>query len=190
MIQILALLFMLAAGAAGAADVEFNTGGEMFMPPEYSGSYTGWAELVRHFYVNETGVDLRIRSVGFPTNFFAADPVPLPVDYQLAVVGAWAAAGEFYPAGAADTNPPDTYTVIDLSAQTLVLQSGATLRWQYRNAGLCGLSAFSGEVTWGYFMGGWVSDADYDRTALMQFTADFLTTGVEDSSFGAVKALY
>lgn len=62
--------------------------------------------------------------------------------------------------------------------------------WGYENAGLCGMAPYSGVETFGWYLGYWASDAEYGRTALMQFMAVPACVPVAERSLSAIKAHY
>jgi hypothetical protein len=63
--------------------LEFNTGGEMFMPATLSGNASGWAYYFLHEYHFDEWwfPQIRIRELGFPTNTYTADPIAMPVEW-------------------------------------------------------------------------------------------------------------
>lgn len=184
------------------ADVEFNTGGTMFFAPTTNGSASGWSFYIAHVYTNAGTMDLGLLELGFPTNEYSTDPIAIPVDWTIDLDNAdvlsiadpytyaWDGLGTFTPAGVIDTSPPDTYTIVDVSGESLILGAGQSMVWGYENAGLCGQTDFNGEITWGLYQGFWDDDSLYGRTALMQFTGDYITTASEDNSLSSVKSLY
>jgi len=184
------------------ADVEYNTGGAMFTPSTLNGSASGWAYYTMAVYTNAAAQDIEFLELGFPTNEYSSDPIAMPVEWNidlnnnsvLSIVNpyshAWDGVGTFYPTGAADTSPPDTYTVVDISANNLVLPAGVAMVWGYENAGLCGQIDYNGVETVGWYVSYWDSDAPYGRTGLQQFTADYLTTAAEEATVSQVKSLY
>jgi hypothetical protein len=177
--------------------INFNTGGTMFMPPTLNGSASGWSYYILHEYCFPYGVT--VARFGFPTNEYTSDPIPMPVEWvadcEVGDIYAisnpysfdWTWRGTFYPAGAPDTSPPDTYTIVN----THYFWAGAnqTMVWGYENAGLCGQIAYSGVETIGWYAGFWDSDVPYGRTSLMQFEAWDCTPTVE-RSLSAIKSLY
>ncbi|MCB1161464.1 MAG: hypothetical protein R3C71_10910 [Candidatus Krumholzibacteriia bacterium] len=183
-------------------DVEFNTGGSMFFPPDTNGSASGWYYYVEHVYTNNGADALMLNSLGFPTNYYSQDPIDLPVDWTIDLdnnsvysitnpyTWAWDGLGQFTPTGADDTSPPDTYTVIDITGAGLMLAAGQSMVWGYENAGLAGQTGVTGQETIGWYVDFWDSDIAYSRTALMQFTGDYATTAAEESSLSQVKSLY
>ncbi len=184
------------------ADVEFNTGGAMFFAPTTAGSASGWSFYIAHVYTNTAAQDLGLLELGFPTNEDATDPIAVPVDWNVDLNNsdifsiadpytyAYSAQGDFMPAGASDTSPPDTYSVVDISGEGVILAAGASMIWGYENAGLCGQTDFNGEVTYGLYQGFWDDDSLYGRTALMQFSGDYITTASEGATLSQVKSLY
>jgi hypothetical protein len=184
------------------ADVEYNTGGAMFFAPTTAGTATGWSFYIAHIYTNTAAQDLGLLELGFPTNEDSTDPIAVPVDWTVALNNsdifsiadpytyAWDGLGTFTPAGVIDTSPPDTYSVVDISAEGLILAAGASMIWGYENAGLCGQTDFNGEITYGLYMGFWDDDSLYGRTALQQFTGNYTTTASEDATLSQVKSLY
>ncbi len=184
------------------ADVEFSTGGAMNTPATLSGNAAGWAYYFAHVYTNNSGFDLNLLELGFPTNENSADPIVMPVEWTISLNNsdvysvinpytfAWDGLGEFTPVGIIDTAPPTDYSIVDISADGLVLLDGQSMVWGYENAGLGGMIDFNGEVTYGWYVDFWDVDDSYGRTALQQFTADYADTPTEDSSFSSVKSLY
>ena len=179
---------------------EFNTGGAWDFPPTTNGSASGWSYYIIPVFTNETGGDLMLSELGFPTNEYTADPIPVPVEWNIyfgsnymditdPYTFAWTYMGTFMPLGAIDTSPPDTYTPVDVTGEGIVLPDGATMVWGYENAGLCGQTDFNGVVTIGWYVSYWDPDDTYGRTGLMQFGAGAGTAAM-DASMGAVKALY
>jgi hypothetical protein len=189
----------IAPPVAGAHphEIAFNTGGEMFTPPTYGGTASGWAYYILHEYCFPLG--LTVARFGFPTNQYSSDPIPMPVEWvadcevgDIYAISSpysfdWTWRGTFYPAGDPDTSPPDTYTVVGTSY--FWVSEGQTMVWGYENAGLCGLVEYNGVETIGWYMNYWDSDAPYGRTSLMQFTA-YDPTPTAERSLSAIKSLY
>jgi hypothetical protein len=121
------------------ADVEFNTGGAMFTAATTNGSASGWAYYTVHVYTNTAAQDLAFLELGFPTNEYSADPIVMPVEWNIDLnngdymtvinpyTHAWDGVGTFYPTGVVDTSPPTVYSVIDIAANNLVLPAGAAM---------------------------------------------------------------
>ncbi len=184
------------------ADVEFNTGGAMLTAATTAGNASGWSYYTVHVYTNAAAQDIKLLELGFPTNENSADPIAMPVEWNIdlnngdymAVINpythAWDGVGTFYPTGVADTSPPAVYSLIDVAANNLVLPAGASMVWGYENAGLCGQISYNGVETIGWYVSFWDPDGPYGRTGLQQFTADYLTTAAEDASLSQVKSLY
>jgi hypothetical protein len=184
------------------ADVEFNTGGAMGTPATTAGSASGWAYYTMNVYTNGAAQDIKFLELGFPTNAYSTDPIALPVEWNIdlnnndvySVVNpyshAWDGVGTFTPTGVIDTSPPTVYSLIDISANNIVLPAGASMVWGYENAGLCGQIAYNGVETIGWYVSYWDSDVSYSRTGLQQFKADYLTTATDDATMSQVKSLY
>ncbi len=184
------------------ADVEYNTGGAMFTAATTAGNASGWSYYTMHVYTN-TGADgLSLLELGFPTNENSADPIAMPVEWNIdlgngniySIVNpythAWDGVGTFYPAGLPDTSPPSVYSIIDISGEGLVLPMGQSMCWGYENAGLCGQISYNGVETIGWYVSFWDSDAPYARTGLQQFKGDYGIIANEESSLSQVKSLY
>ncbi len=184
------------------ADVEYNTGGAMFTPATTAGNASGWAYYTMNVYTNGAAQDIEFLELGFPTNENSADPIVMPVEWNIDLnnndvysvadpyTHAWDGVGTFTPTGVIDTSPPTVYSVVDVSAANLVLPAGASMVWGYENAGLCGQITFNGVETIGWYVSFWDSDEPYGRTGLQQFTADYLTTATEEATLSQVKSLY
>jgi hypothetical protein len=183
-------------------DVEFNTCGAMDFAPTGGGAPSGWAYWSVHVYTNNTGFDLCLTEIGAPTCQYSGEPIAMPVDATIALNNnnvfsiadpytyAWDGLVTFTPLEATDTLPPTVYTPVDFTGESLVLPNGQSMVWGYENAGYMGLAAYSGQVTYGLYLGAWDADSNYGYTAPYQFKGNFCTTATEDASFGAVKSLY
>lgn len=184
------------------ADVEYNTGGAMFTPATANGTASGWCYYAVSVYTNTAAQDLELLELGFPTNEYSTDPIVMPVEWNIDLNNSdiysivdpythtWDGVGTFYPTGVIDTSPPTVYSVIDIDANDLVLPAGAAMVFGYENAGLCGQISYNGVETIGWYVSYWDSDVAYGRTALMQFTGDYLTTATEAATLSQVKSLY
>jgi hypothetical protein len=184
--------------------LEFNTGGEMDMPATLSGNASGWAYYFLHEYHFDEWTYPAARSLefGFPTNTYTADPIAMPVEWVVEINGdgissisnpyahSWTRWGTFTPTGVNDTDPPGTYTVVDLIDQDIHLGLGDTMVWGYENAGLAGQVAYSGEETVGWFINYWDSDVPYGRTTLMQFRFEPAILPTQEASLSKIKSLY
>lgn len=185
-------------------DIYFNTGGAWLTAPTLNGSASGYSYYILHvFQCDEPIIRHMIVSFGFPTNTWSSDPIELPVEWVVAYgapdihsIGnpythSWTYRGTFLPTGAPDTSPPTEYTVVEVPWEDFItIQSGMSMIWGYENAGLCGMTWYSGVETIGWYHGNWESDAAYGRTALMQFRAVPVCVPVAERSLSAIKALY
>lgn len=183
-------------------DIAFNTGGEMFMPPTLNGSASGWSYYILHKFTPPFEWWWIVDSFGFPTNEYSSDPIAMPVEWVADAwvndiyaidnpyTYGWAWRGDFYPAGAPDTSPPDTYTIVNPMSEGVYIGWNQTLVWGYENAGLCGQVEYSGVETIGWYVSYWDSDVPYGRTSLMQLTAFGNGSATEARSLSAIKSLY
>lgn len=185
-------------------DLEFNTGGSIDMVPIYSGTASEWSYFTSHVYENWAyGVALIIDEVGFLTNANSTDPIDLPVDWFIHVnmcdpegiedpyTHVWTHHGQFNPEGAEDTDPPNTYTIVDVEDEIVHLFYGWCIIWGFENAGLCGMTDFSGETTYGWSGIDWVDESESGKTTLMQFKAYFSTPiAIEENSVSGLKLNY
>jgi hypothetical protein len=195
---------LLQSEATPFPNLYFNTGGAAFTPPTIGGSASGWAYYVVHEYHCSDDHNWYVFTFDFPTNEYSTDPIAIPVEWVADCnVGSieailspyshdWQWRGTFYPAGAPDTSPPDTYTRVwplDSGAVIYFGPQHPTMVWGYENAGLCGMISYNGVETVGWYVNYWDSDAPYGRTALLQFIADY-STPTESRSMSAIKSLY
>jgi hypothetical protein len=193
----------LVPGTPGApstwrADFEYNTGGSMNFVPTLGGSAAGWAEWFVTAVYNNTGHSLRLTELGFP----CAGPATGAYGWLV-----WTNVGGYVaPAGGASTanyygtftpvdpnpltNPPVTYTYVNVLASNIVIPNNTYFAIGYDNTGMGGMTPFNGVATWGWYGGVWDPDSGYTRTAILQVKADFQDTPVERASWTNIKALF
>lgn len=179
-------------------DYEYNTGGTIDFVPTTGGSHDGWGEWFIGTVFNDTGQDVTLVEFGFPCCG------PPTEEYGWLV---WTNVGGFVPpAGDAytaeyhgsytpvdpnpDTFPPTVYTHIDVSGAGIVFAAGTYLCFGYDNTGNGGQTDFNGVDTWAWYTGMWDPDQSWGRTAILQIKGDFGATPVDDTTWGAVKALF
>jgi hypothetical protein len=180
------------------ADFEYNTGGSINFVPDLGGSATGWAEWFVTTVHNTTGQQLRLVELGFPCCG------PATGTYGWIV---WKSVGGIVPpAGPASTAehygqftpvdpnpatfPPTVYTYIDVYAQNIVIPVGAYFCFGYDVTGNGGQTYYNGVMTWGWYNGAWDPDQPWGRTAILQVKANYVTSPVEETTWGAIKGLF
>ena len=177
------------------ADFEWNTMGVMNSVPTSGGTPTGWAAAEITAVQNTTGQNLTVVEFGFPCD----GPGPAAWYVWLGIVppglpGAPSTAsytGTFTPATNTGTPPPTVYANVNVSGSGILWPVGTYLWFGYENPGYVGLAPFSGVTTWGWYLGAWDPDANYQRTAVMQVKANFAgTTATDDATWGQIKRLY
>ena len=175
---------------------EYNTGGTIDFVPDLGGSATGWAEWSIAFVTNETGQDLCLTELSWPSSGPASGDYGWLVWLNQSTLPGPAESAQYYgPYTPNDTNPatfpPTTYTYIDVSSQAMLWANGTTLCWGFDNTGMQGMTSFNGVDTWGWYGGIWDGDQAYGRTAILQIKAD-PCGGVptKPTTWGAIKALY
>ena len=183
---------------SGRYALEFSTGGAWDYIGPLGGNASGWCYYQLHEYTNETGGDLLIAEYGYPTAENSGDPIPLPVEWVVALTAsvfdiadpytyAWNFSGDFMPTAPIDD--PTVFSVIDVTGEGIVLPAGGTMVWGCENAGIINQDYFNGVVTYGWYSGIWESDEPWGRTGIQQFGAGAGTAAL-DASMGSVKALY
>jgi hypothetical protein len=186
------------APSAWRADFEYNTAGSIDYVPATGGSSDGWAEYFVAPVQNATGHKLHLVELGFPC---AGPPSPTYGWLVWVNLGGYAppagdptTADHFGPLTPVDSNPltfpPTTYTYVDISAQSIIINAGETFGIGYDNTGMGGMLLFNGTETWGWYAGAWDSDQPWGRTAVLQVKASFFDTPVEATTWGTLKALF
>ncbi len=185
-------------------DVVYNTGGAVDFVPTTMGAANAWAFWVASAYTNATGFDLELTSLDLPCAEYSSDPIALPVAWGVDLGNAdvlsipdpygyaWGNAGTFSPVGPADpaSGAELVYTIVDVSADAMVLPDAGSMVWGYENPGLFGMTDFNGVLTYGLYQGAWDPDEAWGITNVYQFKANYVTTATEDISISNVKALY
>lgn len=193
----LVLALLVISVVAGAADFEYNSGGAMGTVPTMGGSSTGWGEWFALPILNDSGHDLILTELGFP----CCGP-PTGADGWLV----WTDVGGLNPpageASTADfsgtftpvdpdpsTYPPVTYTYIDVSAENVLIASGAYFCIGYDVTGIGGHVAFNGVDTWSWYEDAWDSDQNWSRTAILEVSANY-DTALERNTWGSIKSTF
>jgi hypothetical protein len=195
MIKLVVAVLSLAV-IASAADYEYNSGGTMGITPTAKGSSTGWGEWFVVSILNDSGHDIVLSQLGFPCSG------PETGDYGWLVwtnVGGLNAPsgnattadfyGSFIPAISDPTADPYDYTYIDVSSEGIVVASGDYFCIGYDNTGLGGQVAFTGVDTWSWYGNVWDTDQSWNRTDVMEVTADYYTA-LSRNSWGSIKASF
>lgn len=193
-------LFILAllVSVVLAEDWEYNTGGSIGFIATQVGS-TGWAEWFVVTVENNTGHDVLMKEFGFPCAGDATDtlgwilysnvgganpPAGTPADCD------WH--GPFTPVEGPGGDPT-VYTYVDVSGEGIIIPDGTYFSFGYQNTGFGGMTPFNGTATWSWFDGGtgyfWNPDANYSRTAVLQFMADY-TDALQSATWGEIKTIF
>lgn len=176
---------------------EYNTGGAIDFVPELGGSATGWSEWAIAFLGNDTGIELCLTELSWPSSgppsgaygwiVWTGTSGDLPANPESAEYF-----GPYTPVDPdPNTFPPTTYTYIDVSGDNVPFAIGDVICFGFDNTGMMGMTAYVGVDTWGWYLGAWDYDGAYGRTVVMQLKADPCGgTPVEEVSWGRVKSLY
>lgn len=200
---LLILLITLAALANPATPhtlspetVRFSTAG-WNATPTHGGSHHGWGEWFVTTFHNDTGYDVTLTEIGMPCCGAPSG------DYGWLV---WASVGgmnrpssgptgadwygPYTPADSSyDTNPPTTYTYVDISAENVVIQAGSYFAVGYDVTGMGGHVSFNGHASWAWYGGGWSYDGTFNRTAVIQVEGFYDESGIVNVTWGSLKAL-
>lgn len=186
--------------SARRADFEYNTGGTLDMAATTGGSALGWGEWFIVTLQNTTGQDLVLTELGFPCGgTVATDDHGWVVWTDLGSLTSPAGDafsadyhGGYTPASSDDvTNPPTSYTYVDLTAANVMVADGSYYCVGYKNPGIGGQIDYNGVDTYAWYSSVWDPDVNYGRTALIQVKADYATgTPTEETSWSAIKSLY
>jgi hypothetical protein len=179
-------------GSATRADVEYNTAGAIDAMATTGGSADGWGEYFITSWTNTTGQDVELLEFGWPCGGLG------PVDWVVWITETLPGApgtegfnGQWTPVSSDDvTNPPTTYTYIDVTGAGIMIPDGATFYFGYENPGLGGQVDFNGVDTWAWYFGDWDPDQGWGRTAVLQFKGTFGGVAAEASTLTQVKHLF
>lgn len=179
------------------AVLEFNTGGAIGTLPTSGGSPTAWASAEVGQATNTSGQDLCVVELGFPcsgTTTSAYGWVVWTNQTPGVAPGPMTSAphhGQFTPVDPVGL-PPVTYTYIPLADLGVInWPAGTTVTFGLENTGYIGLIAYTGNLTWGWYLGAWDPDANYGYTCVMQIKGDPCGgTPVDETTWGRVKNLF
>lgn len=171
----------------------YNTGGQSGFVPDLFGSSTGWGEWFVATVYNDTGKDLQILEFGFPCcgpatgaygwvvwmdvgGYSAPAGLPTSADYH----------GSFTPVEPAGGDPT-VYTYVDVSMEGVIVPVGAHFCFGYENTQYGGQTTFNGTMTWSWDNGNWIADSQYNRTAVMQVSAEEVGS-LSITTWGGIKS--
>ncbi len=171
-------------------DFEYNTGGSIDFVPDESGLAEGWGSHFMGFVNNNTGQNIYLTELGFPCAgtissswFVSLGAMPGGLNFDFT--------GPLTIVDQGDPSPPTVYSYADLSETGIAVPPGVDIYFGYINPGVGGQTLFNGVDTWAWYQGGWDSDQDWNRTAILQLKASFEDpVAIEIETFGTIKALY
>jgi len=170
------------------ADVMFNTAGTMDISATQGGDYEGWGTHFIGRWTNSTGEGVSVSEFGWPCGGFWVASWYVWISETLpGAPGTQDFKGSFLAASEDETEyPPSLYTYVDVANEGIEIPAGSTMYFGYSNPGMGGQITTNGVETWSWYDGIWDSDSAYNRTAVLQFKGNFISTsGVEDD----VKAM-
>ncbi len=193
----LLVILALVASLAFAADFEYSTTGSMGTAPTQGGASGAWGDWFVTSILNDSGHDIVLTQLSIPCCG------PATGDYGWIV---WTDVGGLVPpegpASTADfygaftpvdpspyTNPPTTYTDIDVSAASVLIPSGNYFCVGYDVTSIGGYILFNGVDTWSWFDGKWDSDQSWGYTAVIDVYADYVAS-LERNSWGSIKTSF
>jgi hypothetical protein len=161
-----------------AAEYRFSTGA-WDQPPTKGGTSYGWGEWFVTTFENDTGEDISITELGMPCCGPPSGDYGWVVWYDVGGLrfppGTPQSAdehGSYTPEDGGSTNPPVTYTYVDLSGEDVVIEEGTYFAIGYDVTRRGGQVPYNGYCTWAWYSGWWDPDYDWGVTALIQCRAE------------------
>lgn len=162
--------------------IEYSTTGVLDTPATHGGDLDGWGSHFIARWHNTTGEDVSIVEFAWPcagfwiTSWYVwiSETLPGPPGTQ-------DFRGDFLAANEDGTAyPPSPYTYIDVADEGIVIPAGSTMFFGYANPGMGGQVPANGVETWSYYEDAWDADSAFNRTAILQFKAEFSSTSNAD----------
>ncbi len=190
--------FSISADPAGVmADWEYNTGGTIDFVPNLGGNSAGWGEWFITTVHNNTGNGIHLIEFGFPCCGDETETYGWVIWTGMGGLVAPSgdvttcdfSGGPFSPVDPSpDTDPPTTYTYIDISSENIIIAAGDYFCFGYDNTGYGGQTNYNGVDTWSWYFSEWASDAEDVRTAILQVKGNYVSS-LSTLTWGGIKSL-
>jgi len=190
----ISLILLCIVSSLAAEDFEYSTAGTLGTPAQGGGACTNWGTCNVATVYNDTGHDLYLSQIAFPCSGPPSGPYGWVVWTDVGGINSpvdGPTTAEYYgpytPADPDPTDPPDTYTFVDISAAGVVIPDGNYFCFGYENTGFCGLVVYTGVYTWSWWDPYWEEDEFFDVTSLLEVYANF-SSPIYRSTWGQIKS--
>jgi len=179
------------------ADWEYNTGGTIDFIPNLGGRNAGWGEWFITTVHNNTDNNIHLVEFGFPCCGDETETYGWVIWTGMGGLNAPSGdvstsdfhGGPFSPVDTnPDTDPPTTYTYIDISSENIVITAGDYFCFGYDNTGHGGQTNYNGVDTWSWYFSEWAPDAEEIRTAILQVKGNYVLS-LSTLTWGGIKSL-